>query len=204
MPPAPPLGWSARFHSLVLALGGAAGRWMGCFGSHLRTLIWILFLRKQGLGRKHFVAVVRASCRISNTFSPTDSPGRAHPAGPGGSPQTGPEGPNPPFRPTDSPGRARLTRVPPAAAGGKGCNHVLTGSAGQTYFSPRVPASPARFGVHPPILGGAFYQAEPLTPPYAALPNEAQPSGAPPKILTPAGHPYGKAPPASPPKTPPQ
>ena len=38
-------------------------------------------------------------------FHPTDSPGRANPAGPGGSPQK-PEGPNQPFRPTDSPGRA--------------------------------------------------------------------------------------------------
>ena len=96
-------------------------------------------------------------------------------------------------------------RVSPPAGGERKSNHVLTGSAGQNILlTPRVPASPARFGVHPPILGGASCQAEPLTPPYAALPNEAQPSGAPPKILTPAGHPYGKAPPASPPKTPPQ
>ena len=49
-------------------------------------------------------------------------------------------------------------------------------------LTPRVPASPARFGVHPPILGGASHQAGNLTPPYSAASNEAQTPLAPPKI----------------------
>ena len=90
----------------------------------------------------------KPSSRISNTFRPTDSPGRAHPASPGGSPQKDPKGPThlsaPPTRPAGQTQqvraaarkktqRAQLTfpphrlarqgtprRVPPAAAGGKG------------------------------------------------------------------------------------
>ena len=98
-----------------------------------------------------------------------------------------------------SPGRARLAEFPrpqagkkmkscllrrPQPAGGeRKWNHVLTGSAGQNIpLTPRVPASPARFGVHPPILGGATGQAEHPTPPYTALPNEAPTFRAPPKI----------------------
>ncbi len=46
-------------------------------------------------------------------------------------------------------------------------------------LTPRVPASPARFGVQPPISRGAPNQTEPLTPPYTAAPNEAQPCRAP-------------------------
>ena len=76
-------------------------------------------------------------------------------------------------------------RVSPPAGGERKSNHVLTGSAGQNILlTPRVPASPARFGVQPPILGGASHQAGNLTPPYSALPNEAQTPLAPPKILT--------------------
>ena len=76
-------------------------------------------------------------------------------------------------------------RVSPPAGGERKSNHVLTGSAGQNILlTPRVPASPARVGVHPPILGGASHQAGNLTPPYSALPNEAQTPLAPPKILT--------------------
>ena len=45
-------------------------------------------------------------------------------------------------------------RVSPPAGGERKSNHVLTGSAGQNILlTPRVPASLARVGVHPPILG---------------------------------------------------
>ena len=45
-------------------------------------------------------------------------------------------------------------RVSPPAGGERKSNHVLTGFAGQNILlTPRVPAPPARFGVHPPILG---------------------------------------------------
>ena len=37
--------------------------------------------------------VGKPSFRVSDTCRPTDSPGRAHPAGPGGSPQKDPKGP---------------------------------------------------------------------------------------------------------------
>ena len=52
-------------------------------------------------------------------------------------------------------------------------------------LTPRVPAPPARFGVQPPILGGASHQAGNLTPPYSALPNEGKPQVPLPKFLTP-------------------
>ena len=66
-------------------------------------------------------------------------------------------------------------RVSPPAGGERKCNHVLTGSAGQNILlTPRVPAPPARFGVQPPILGGAKNQAGSLPPSYAVFPNEAQ------------------------------
>ena len=59
----------------------------------------------------------------------------------------------------------------------------MTGSAGQNILlTPRVPASPARVGVQPPILGGASHQADYLTPPYSTAPNEALTFPAPPKI----------------------
>ena len=77
-------------------------------------------------------------------------------------------------------------RVSPPAGGERKSNHVLTGSAGQNILlTPRVPASPARFGVHPPILGGASHQAGNLTPPYSALPNEGKSQVPLPKFLTP-------------------
>ncbi len=62
----------------------------------------------------------KLSSRISNTFRPTDSPGRANPAGPGGSPQKDPKGPThlsaPPTRPAghasqSSAGRSRRKRM---------------------------------------------------------------------------------------------
>ena len=62
----------------------------------------------------------KLSSRISNTSRPTDSPGRAHPAGPGGSPQKDPKGPThlsaPPTRPVghasqSSAGRSRRKRM---------------------------------------------------------------------------------------------
>ena len=53
-PPGPPVLWPARSHSLVLAWWGALFRWWGCFGAHLRALIWIRILREQGLGEKAF------------------------------------------------------------------------------------------------------------------------------------------------------
>ena len=66
-------------------------------------------------------------------------------------------------------------RVSPPAGGERKSNHVLTGSAGQNILlTPRVPAPPARFGVQPPILGGAKNQAGSLPPSYAVFPNEAQ------------------------------
>ncbi len=49
---------------------------------------------------------------------------------------------------------------------------------------PPVCPQGARSGCNPPILGGASHQAGNLTPPYSALPNEAQTPLAPPKILT--------------------
>ena len=117
---------------------------------------------------------------------PTDSPGRARPAGPGSSPQKDPKGPTnlstPPTRPAghasqSSAGRSRRKKFqssfPRACTGEK------------IPLTPRVPASPARFGVHPPILGGASHQAGNLTPPYSALPNEGKPQVPLPKFLTP-------------------
>ena len=62
----------------------------------------------------------KPSFRVSDTCRPTDSPGWAHPAGPGGSPQTGPKGPTnlsaPPTRPAghasqSSAGRSRRKRM---------------------------------------------------------------------------------------------
>ena len=131
-------------------------------------------------------------------------------AGPGGSPQTpqglthptaqqtrpagqtqqvraaarkNPKGPTSLSVQRPSPGRASLAEFPRPQAGKENGNHVLTGSAGQNIpLTPRVPASPARVGVHPPILGGATGQAEHPTPPYTALPNEAPTFRAPPKI----------------------
>ena len=46
MPPGPPFLWPARWHSLVLAWWGAAGRLLGYFGAHLRALIWELSFAK--------------------------------------------------------------------------------------------------------------------------------------------------------------
>ena len=96
---------------------------------------------------------------------PTDSPGRANPAGPGGSPQTpqglthstaqptrpagqtqqvraaarkNPQGPTSLSVQRPSPGRARSSaEFPPPQAGKENGNHVLTGSAGQNILSPR-------------------------------------------------------------------
>ena len=128
----------------------------------------------------------KLSSRISNTSRPTDSPGRAHPAGPGGSPQKDPKGPThlsaPPTRPAghasqSSAGRSRRKKFqsyfPRACTGEK------------IPLTPRVPAPPARFGVQPPILGGASHQAGNLTPPYSALPNEGKSQVPLPKFLTP-------------------
>ena len=125
--------------------------------------------------------VGKPSFRVSDTCRPTDSPGRAHPAGPGGSPQKDPKGPTnlsaPPTRPVGhtqqvraaarkKTRRAPLTfppnglarqgtprRVPPAAAGGKGCNHVLTGSAGQNILLSRQCARRARAAAASPNFG---------------------------------------------------
>ena len=46
MPPGPPFLWPARWHSLVLALGGALSRSLDYFGTHLRALIWRLSFPK--------------------------------------------------------------------------------------------------------------------------------------------------------------
>ena len=71
-------------------------------------------------------------------------------------------------------GTYRPRRVPPAAAGGIHSNLFFARTcAGQkTLLSPRVPASPARVGLHPLILGGATNQTGSLTPSYTVLPNE--------------------------------
>ena len=144
---------------------------------------------------------------IHPPFRPIACPGKA--ADPGSSPQK-PIGSHAPNRPTDSPGRASRSGRQPAknlkaltnlpAQPTRPAGHASQSSAGrsrrkkiQSYFpractgeniplTPRVPASPARFGVHPPILGGASHQAEYLTPPYSAASNEAQTPLAPPKI----------------------
>ena len=45
--PRPPFFlWPARSHSLVLAWWGAAGRWWGYYGAHVRALIWKLSFAK--------------------------------------------------------------------------------------------------------------------------------------------------------------
>ena len=83
---------------------------------------------------------VRAAARKTpkGLTSPSAQPTR--PAGQqvrGGSPQK-PERPNQPFHPTDSPGRARLTGVPPAAAGGKKFQSSFPGHVpGKRFLSPR-------------------------------------------------------------------
>ncbi len=56
--PGPPF---FRARSLALARFGGCGalfRWWGCFGVHLRALIWIRILREQGLGEKAFLCGV--------------------------------------------------------------------------------------------------------------------------------------------------
>ena len=138
MPPAPPLGWSARFHSLVLALGGAAGRWMGCFGSHLRTLIWILFLRKQGLGEKAF----RGGSESFPAGYPTPSVQRTRPVGHTQQVRAAARKQARRAQPTFPPHRLARQgtprRVPPAAAGGKNFNHIFPGHVpGKRFLSPR-------------------------------------------------------------------
>ena len=45
-PPPPPFLWPARWHSLVLGLGGAVGRLCVYFGAHVRALIWELSFAK--------------------------------------------------------------------------------------------------------------------------------------------------------------
>ena len=160
---------------------------------------WVLVRLSSGVGR-----LLKG---IHPPFRPIACPGKA--ADPGSSPQK-PIGSHAPNRPTDSPGRASRSGQQPAK-NPKALTHlsVQRPSPGrarlaefrrpqpaekiQSYFpractgeniplTPRVPASPARFGVHPPILGGASHQAEYLTPPYSAVPNEAPTSLAPPKI----------------------
>ena len=167
---------------------GALSRWWGYFGAHLRALIWIRILRERGLGEKVFrggayhprrlppggrLWVGKPSFRVSDTCRPTDSPGRAHPAGPGSSPQKGPKG------------LAGLSAQRTRPAG-----HASQSSAGrsrrkrmQSCFDrlrrpkhtsqPPVCPQGARSGCNPPILGGASHQAEYPTPPYTTLPNEA-------------------------------
>ena len=67
-------------------------------------------------------------------------------------------------------------RVPPAAAGGKEFNPFFARTcAGQkTLLTPRVPAPPARFGVHPPILGAQRSGSQ-----NSCLSQPAQPVGGP-------------------------
>ena len=74
-----------------------------------------------------------------------------------------------------SAGRSRRKRI-------KSCFDRLR----RPKHSSQPPVCPqgARSGCNPPILGGASHQAGNLTPPYSALPNEAQTPLAPPKILT--------------------
>ena len=66
-------------------------------------------------------------------------------------------------------------RVSPPAGGERKSNHVLTGSAGQNILlTPRVPASLARVGVHPPILGAQRSGSQ-----NSCLSQPAQPVGGP-------------------------
>ena len=126
--------------------------------------------------------VGKPSFRVSDTCRPTDSPGRAHPAGPGGSPQKDPKGPTnlsaQRTRPVghasqSSAGRSRWKRM-----------HSCFDRLRRPKHTSQPPVCPqgARSGCNPPILGGASHQAEYPTPPYTALPNEAQSPLAPPKI----------------------
>ena len=70
-------------------------------------------------------------------------------------------------------------RVSPPAGGERKSNHVLTGSAGQNILlTPRVPASLARVGVHPPILGAQRSGSQ-----NSCLSQPAQPVGGPLRTL---------------------
>ena len=70
-------------------------------------------------------------------------------------------------------------RVSPPAGGKRKSNHVLTGFAGQNILlTPRVPAPPARFGVHPPILGAQRSGSQ-----NSCLSQPAQPVGGPLRAL---------------------
>ena len=140
-----------------------------------------LSLSSPSMSARLTLGVGRLLKGIHPPFRPIAWPGKA--AGPGSSPQktqrTPLTFPPQPTRPAghasqSSAGRSRRKKIQsyfPRAYTGE--NIPLT---------PRVPASPARFGVHPPILGGASHQAEYLTPPYSTAPNEAPTSLAPPKI----------------------
>ena len=112
--------------------------------------------------------------RVPRTPRPTDSPGRAHAAV---SPQrpvqrSNPPGPTPIGLPPTPPSNAprpggQRRRLPPAAAGGIRENPFFarTCAGHKTPLSPRVPASPARFGLHPLNLGWATGQSDSPTPP---------------------------------------
>ena len=76
-------------------------------------------------------------------------------------------------------------RVPPAAAGGKNFNHIFPGHVPGKIFPHPSAGSAGAVRVQPQFWEGPPHQAEYLTPPYSALPNEGKSQVPLPKFLTP-------------------
>ena len=70
-------------------------------------------------------------------------------------------------------------RVPPAAAGGKGCNHVLTGSAGQNILLSRQCARRARAAAASPNFGRGLTPSRTLDTPVRCPPERSATLGCP-------------------------
>ena len=152
---------------------------MGCFGSHLRTLIWILFLRKQGLGEKAF----RGGSESFPAGYPTPSVQRTRPVGHTQQVRAAARKKTRRAQPTFPPHRLARQgtprRVPPAAAGGKGCNHVLTGSAGQNILLSRQCARRARAAAASPNFGRGLTPSRILDTPVRCPPERSATLGCP-------------------------
>ena len=69
-PPGPPFLWPARWHSLVLALGGALSRSLDYFGTHLRALIWKLSFTKCFFSIFFLENAFQIGLRISEGIAP--------------------------------------------------------------------------------------------------------------------------------------
>ena len=170
--------------------------------------------RSAGHAQQVRAAARKKTQRAQPTFPPHRLARQGTPSRSGRQPAKGPKGPTnlstPPTRPAGQTQQVRaaarknpkgltsLSTHPTRPAG-----HASQSSAGRSRrkrmessfpractgekipLTPRVPAPPARFGVQPPILGGASHQAGNLTPPYSALPNEGKSQVPLPKFLTP-------------------